>query len=160
MEAVRGAVGGHDRDRRLAVAPVHGHQQVALLGLGGQAGGRTAALDIDNDLIEVVFDNSQLAEGTGFDDVDNLVVSPAGDVIVAEDGDAMRLLVMIPNQPAKILLQITGGGSELAGPAFTPDGSRLIFSNQRGPNLPALPGFPNLPGTGATYELLIPEEFR
>ena len=72
---------------------------------------RVYALDIDNDLIEVVFDNSQLAEGTGFDDVDNLVISPAGDVIVAEDGDAMRLMVMIPNQPAKILLQITGGGS-------------------------------------------------
>jgi uncharacterized protein len=121
---------------------------------------RVYALDIDNDLIEVVFDNSQLAEGAGFDDVDNLVVSPAGDVIVAEDGDAMRLMVMIPNQPAKILLQITGGGSELAGPAFSPDGSRLYFSNQRGPNLPALPGLPNLPGTGATYELLIPEEFR
>ena len=121
---------------------------------------RVYALDIDNDLIEVVFDNSQLAEGTGFDDVDNLVISPAGDVIVAEDGDAMRLMVMIPNKPAKILLQITGGGSELAGPAFSPDGSRLYFSNQRGPNLPALPGLPNLPGTGATYELLIPEEFR
>lgn len=121
---------------------------------------RVYALDIDNDLIEVVFDNQQLAEGQGFDDVDNLVVSPAGDVIVAEDGDAMRLMVMVPNQKAKILLQITGGGSELAGPAFSPDGSRLYFSSQRGPNLPALSGLPNLPGTGATYELLIPEKYR
>ncbi|HEX4878235.1 MAG TPA: alkaline phosphatase PhoX [Limnobacter sp.] len=121
---------------------------------------RVYALDIDNDLIEVVFDNEQLAQGAGFDDVDNLVVGPAGDVIVAEDGDAMRLMVMIPNQAAKVLLQITGGGSELAGPAFSPDGSRLYFSSQRGPNLPSLPGFPNLPGTGATYELLIPESFR
>lgn len=121
---------------------------------------RVYALDIDNDLIEVVFDNSQLGEGMGFDDVDNLVISPAGDVIVAEDGDGMRLMVMIPNQPAKILLQITGGGSELVGPAFTEDGSRLYFSSQRGPNVPALPGMPNLPGTGVTYELSIPEQFR
>lgn len=121
---------------------------------------RVYALDIDNDLIEVVFDNEQLDEGQGFDDVDNLVISPEGDVIVAEDGDAMRLMVMIPNQKAKILLQITGGGSELAGPAFSPDGSRLYFSSQRGPNLPALPGMPNLPGTGATYELLIPKTMR
>lgn len=121
---------------------------------------RVYALDIDNDLIEVVFDNAQLPADAGFDDVDNLVVSPAGDVIVAEDGEAMRLMVMVPNQPAKILLQITGGGSELAGPAFSPDGSRLYFSNQRGPNVRALPGLPNLPGTGATYELLIPEAFR
>ncbi len=118
---------------------------------------RVYALDVDNDLIEVVFDNAQLeASGeTGFDDVDNLVVSPAGDVVVAEDGDAMRLMVMVPNQPAKILLQIPGGGSELTGPAFTPDGSRLYFSSQRAPS-----GFTGLLPLGRTYELTVPEAFR
>ncbi len=122
---------------------------------------RVYALDIDNDLIELVFDNRQLAANQGFDDVDNLVVSPFGDVIVAEDGAGMRLMVMIPNQPAKILVQCTLGGSELAGPAFTPDGSRLYFSSQRGPNLPVLPGLSQpTTGTGATYELLIPAKFR
>ena len=111
--------------------------------------------DIDNDQIEVVFDNEQLI-GSGeapFNDVDNIVVGPAGDVVVAEDGDLMRLMVMVPNQPARILLQIPGGGSELTGPAFTPDGSRLYFSSQRGPSALLLP-------TGATYELTIPEAFR
>lgn len=112
---------------------------------------RVYALDLDNDLIEVVFDNEQLmAETTPFDDVDNLVVGPAGDVVVSEDGDAMRLMVMIPNQPSKILLQIPGGGSELTGPAFTDDGSRLYFSSQRGGES----------ATGVTYELTIPPEFR
>jgi len=118
---------------------------------------RVYALDVDNGLIEVVFDNSQL-EGVGeagFDDVDNLVVSPAGDIVVAEDGDAMRLMVMVPNQPAKILLQVPGGGSELTGPAFTPDGSRLYFSSQRGPS-----GITGLLGLGRTYELIVPEPFR
>ena len=38
-----------DRHRRLAVAPVHRLQQVGLLGLGRQAGGRTAALDVADD---------------------------------------------------------------------------------------------------------------
>lgn len=117
---------------------------------------RVYALDIDNDQIEVVFDNEQLT-GSGeqaFDDVDNLVVSPAGDVIVAEDGDAMRLMVMVPNAEAKILVQVPGGKSELTGPAFTPDGSRLYFSSQRGPVKFGLPWL------GTTYELSIPEDFR
>ncbi|MDX1587377.1 MAG: DUF839 domain-containing protein [Oleiphilaceae bacterium] len=116
---------------------------------------RVYALDIDNDLIEVVFDNEQLSDDElPFDDVDNLVVGPAGDVIVSEDGDAMRLMVLTPNQPSRILLQITGGGSELTGPAFTSDGSRLYFSSQRGP---VTLGIPNL---GETFELTIPEAFR
>ena len=115
---------------------------------------RIYALDIDNDQIEVVFDNEQLiAPEAPFDDVDNLVVSPAGDVIVAEDGERMRLMVMVPNQPAKILLQVPGGGSELTGPAFTPDGARLYFSSQRGPS-------GQLVATGVTYELTIPAAFR
>ena len=79
----------------------------------------------------------------------------AGDVVVAEDGDAMRLMVMVPNQPARILLQIPGGGSELTGPAFTPDGSRLYFSSQRAPS-----GVTGLLPLGRTYELTAPEGFR
>ena len=44
-----GVHGGHDRARGLAVAAVHGLEQVGLLGLGGQAGGRAAALHVDDD---------------------------------------------------------------------------------------------------------------
>ena len=123
---------------------------------------RVLAYDIDNDLIEVVFDNDSMVPTAAddhnlyaaFDDVDNLVVSPAGDVIVSEDGKTMRLMVMVPNEPARVLLQVPGGGSELTGPAFTPDGSRLYFSSQR--------GVANDPSSaaGITYELTIPESFR
>ena len=49
---------------------------------------------------------------------------------------------------------------------FSPDGSRLYFSSQRGPNVPGgqnlinfVAGAPGV-GTGVTYELLIPEAFR
>lgn len=125
----------------------------ALVFFACKGDNRVFAYDIDNDLIESVFDNASIE--LSFDDVDNLVVSPAGDVIVAEDGEAMRLMVVVPNRPSKTLLQITLGGSELAGPAFSPDGSRLYFSSQRGPNL-ALGNT----GTGVTYELTIPERFR
>ncbi|WP_290575028.1 alkaline phosphatase PhoX [Algiphilus sp.] len=114
---------------------------------------RIYAYDIDNDLIEIVFDNDSIEPD--FDDVDNVVVGPAGDVLVAEDGDAMRLAVVIPNAPARVLLQITLGGSEITGPAFSPDGSRLYFSSQRGPNLAF-----GRTGSGVTYELTIPEQYR
>ena len=48
VEAVGRRLRGDDRHRRLAVAAEHRLQQVGLLGLGGQAGGRAAALDVDH----------------------------------------------------------------------------------------------------------------
>ena len=41
-----GVDGGEHRHRRLGVAAEQRLQQVGLLGLGGQAGGRAAALDV------------------------------------------------------------------------------------------------------------------
>ena len=52
-EARRGRVGSDDRERCLAVSAVHRVQQVRLLRLGRQSGGRTAALDIDDDQREL-----------------------------------------------------------------------------------------------------------
>lgn len=126
---------------------------------------RIWAIDLDNDLIELIYDthngqafanlNNAGGATSNFNQVDNLVVSPAGDVLVAEDGSAMRLALMTNNQPAKLLMQITRGGSEICGPAFTPDGSRLYFSSQRGPSGPNGTG-----NAGVIYELTIPPQFR
>lgn len=71
--------------------------------------------------------------------VDNVTVAPSGDVYVAEDG---------PNPSELVILSVVDGvrqvtqfarvadhdGTEIAGPAFTPDGTRLYFSSQRGPS--------------------------
>lgn len=116
---------------------------------------RVWAYDIENEMIEIVFDNDNMQLETGFNQVDNLVVSPAGDVLVAEDGELMRLVVVVPNGQARVLMQIRKGGSEITGPAFTPDGSRLYFSSQRGPS-----GADGSGTGGATYELTIPPEYR
>ena len=116
---------------------------------------RVWAYDIENQLIEIIYDNDNMQMETGFDQVDNVVVSPSGDVLVAEDGALMRLVVVVPNGQAKLLMQITKGGSEIAGPAFTPDGSRLYFSSQRGPS-----GADGSGTGGATFEITIPEEYR
>ena len=48
VEALRRAVAGDDRQRRLAVAAVQREVEVGRLGLGGQAGRRAAALDVDD----------------------------------------------------------------------------------------------------------------
>jgi hypothetical protein len=125
---------------------------------------RIWALDIENQLVETIFDNEQIEPE--FDDVDNVTSSPWGDIIVCEDyeggGRPVRIMVVVPNQPAKVLVEAHHPGSEFAGPAFSPDGSRFYFSSQRGPNViqPPLPPGVSGSGAGATYELTIPPEFR
>jgi len=126
--------------------------------------GRIWAVDIENSLIELIYDNHNAQAftnlgGTGlplnFNQVDNVYVSPGGDVLVAEDGTPMRLAIMFNNQAPKLLMQITVGTSEIAGPAFTPDMSRLYFSSQRGPSGTAGTGL-----SGTIYEMTIPPQFR
>ena len=93
---------------------------------------RVWVLDVANQRVEIIFDNSQI--DMPFRSVDNLTVSPWGDVLVAEDpidSEVARLMVVLPNKGAQILLEIHHAGSEICGPAFTPDGSRLYFSSQR-----------------------------
>jgi secreted PhoX family phosphatase len=80
--------------------------------------------------------------------VDNVTITPRGSVLVAEDhpNDNLELVMLTRDGLAAPLLRVTGhGGSELAGPAFSPDGSRLYFSSQRGGG-----------GSGITYEVTGP----
>jgi secreted PhoX family phosphatase len=60
----------------------------------------------------------------------------------------MQLVVLGGDGVVGPLLQVTGqNGSELAGPAFSPDGSRLYVSSQRARGGDALHGL------GITYEI-------
>lgn len=66
--------------------------------------------------------------------VDNLIVAASGAVLVAEDGGDMQVVVLHATGQPTPLLQVMGQDqSEIAGIAFSPDGSRLYFSSQRGP---------------------------
>lgn len=87
--------------------------------------------------------------------VDNLAVTEFGDVLVAEDGGDMQIVVLLPDGRTVPLLQAadqqagTDLKSEITGPAFSPDGSRLYFSAQRSGRNGAF-------GSGITFEIRLP----
>ncbi|MDX1510523.1 MAG: DUF839 domain-containing protein [Nitriliruptorales bacterium] len=95
--------------------------------------------------------------------VDNCTVAPSGDLYVAEDGGDMELVIISADKrEVAAVTRLVGdnhAGSEVTGPSFSPDGTRLYFSSQRGSTLPIgtedptgqLPIFGN--GFGVTYEV-------
>jgi secreted PhoX family phosphatase len=67
--------------------------------------------------------------------VDNVVFNRAGELFVAEDGGNMEIVLITPDGVITPFLRIIGqDGSEIAGPAFDPPGTRLYFSSMRGPS--------------------------
>ncbi len=97
-------------------------------------------LDTRSQKLYVLYD-AALDPATQLTGVDNITASH-GDLIVAEDGGNMELVLITPNLVASPLLRVVGqSGSELAGPAFDPSGRRLYVSSQRGD------------GDGITYEI-------
>lgn len=68
--------------------------------------------------------------------VDNITALPNGDLFVAEDGGDMDIVRIRPNGTLERLLNLsTVTGSEITGPAFSPDHTRLYFSSQRNPGV-------------------------
>lgn len=84
--------------------------------------------------IELAYDDSLVTSGTApLTGVDNVTGSSSGDLFVAEDGGTMEICVITPNDVIAPFLRVDGqSGSEITGPAFSPDGTRLYFSSQRG----------------------------
>ena len=93
---------------------------------------RVWALDVATQELEIIYDLAT-SENPILSGVDNVVISPAGDVLVAEDGGDMQLVLLTATGEIMPLLQIVGHDrSEIAGPAFDPSFQRLYFSSQRG----------------------------
>ncbi|MFC9248752.1 alkaline phosphatase PhoX [Streptomyces sp. NPDC057136] len=65
--------------------------------------------------------------------VDNVTGTTAGDLYVAEDGGNMEINIITRDGTVAPVLRLDGHAeSEITGPAFSPDGTRLYFSSQRG----------------------------
>jgi Bacterial protein of unknown function (DUF839)/WD40-like Beta Propeller Repeat len=89
---------------------------------------RVWAYDAVNSAIALAYDQDSPLSG-----VDAVTGRSNGDLFVAEDGDNMEICVITPDGVVAPFLRVDGhDGSEVTGPAFSPDGTRLYFSSQRG----------------------------
>ncbi|MFD9213111.1 PhoX family protein [Streptomyces sp. NPDC087659] len=91
-------------------------------------------LNLTSGTYELAYDDSLVTGGSApLTGVDNVTGSSSGDLFVAEDGGNMEICVITPDDVVASFLRINGqSGSEITGPAFSPDGRRLYFSSQRG----------------------------
>ncbi|MGE0485146.1 MAG: alkaline phosphatase PhoX [Gammaproteobacteria bacterium] len=98
---------------------------------------RVWALDTARDRLAIVYDAARLGAGAALRNPDNITVHRAsGDLYVAEDPDDLQLVLLADHGGERVVapfLQLVGhDGSEITGPAFSPDGRRVYFSSQRG----------------------------
>ncbi|WP_329013819.1 PhoX family protein [Micromonospora rifamycinica] len=108
---------------------------------------RVWAYDVVGQRIDLAYDDSLVTGGAApLTGVDNITGTRSGDLYVAEDGGDMEINLITPTGVVTPFLRITGqSSSEITGPAFSPDGSRLYFSSQRGTS--------GISGGGITYEV-------
>ena len=124
---------------------------------------RVWAYDCRAQTIEVVYDGEN-TPGAALNAVDNVTVSPSGDVYVCEDGGNMEICLITPDGTVSPFVRLVGDDhpitSEMTGVVFDPSGTRMYFSSQRSyPVAPMPDGAPSEAGVlarGATYEVTGP----
>ncbi len=110
---------------------------------------RVWSLNLENYALKVVYDAS-VSDTPILTGVDNVAVSPNGELLIAEDGGDMQLVGLADNRQPVALVTLHGQRkSEMTGPAFSPDGTRLYFNSQR--------GYSGSKKDGITYELILPK---
>lgn len=122
-------------------------QQAGIIYFATKHDTRIWALDTRTNRLRILYDR-ETASNKMLNGVDNLVGLGNGNILIAEDNDDNVKELMAMNQDGQILplLQVVGhAASELCGPAFSPDGSRLYFSSQRGTS--------GLASAGITFEV-------
>ncbi len=123
------------------------------------------AYDTVSERIEVIYDRERIANPQ-LQMPDNLSVSPAGDLFVAENHDAedghLDVMLLTPDLVIAPFMSVEGprhvydnpilGPSELTGPVFDPSGTRFYVTSQRA----RVTGGGSEPGTGEVYEITGP----
>lgn len=88
----------------------------------------------DGSDVTVVYDAADHGDDAVLTGVDNICVDLGGDRYVAEDGGTMDVVRLAADGTVEQVAQVVDvEGSEITGPAFSPDGTRLYFSSQRNP---------------------------
>jgi len=94
---------------------------------------RVWRIDTATDRIEIRYDRAT-AVMNALSNVDNLLATPGGDLYVAEDPGDLQIVALTATGQVKPIVQVTGhSGTEITGPALSPNGRRLYFSSQRNP---------------------------
>jgi secreted PhoX family phosphatase len=112
------------------------------------------ALHLADQRLETLYDRDA-TPGAMLKGVDNVTVSPSGDVYVCEDGGDMEICIISTEGEVAPFLRLIGAdheGSEMTGVVFDPSAGRMYFSSQR-----AKPFVADTPlALGATYEVTGP----
>jgi len=124
---------------------------------------RVWAYDCRAQTIEVIYDY-RVTQNAALNAVDNVTVSPGGDVYVCEDGGNMEVCLITPDRVVSPFVRLGGPDhpptSELTGVVFDPSGERMYFSSQRSfPPVERPDGAPSEFGIialGATFEVTGP----
>ncbi|MEO5877044.1 MAG: alkaline phosphatase PhoX [Streptosporangiaceae bacterium] len=94
---------------------------------------RVWAYDTARVALSLAYDDDLVVGTAPLQGVDNITGTPGGDLYVAEDGGNLEINLITAEGVVTPFLRVNGHDkSELTGPAFSPDGSRLYFSSQRG----------------------------
>ena len=96
---------------------------------------RVWALDVAAETMDVIYDAAELTDPP-LRGVDNLIVEAgSGDVLVAEDGGDMEIVLITADRVVAPLLQVSAEplpaesiDSEVTGLTFSPDGRTLYFA--------------------------------
>jgi uncharacterized protein len=116
---------------------------------------RIWAYDTHHRTLEVIYDGQQGDPAKhSINEPDNLIVSPLGDILVAEDSGNLEIGVLrLEDGTSQPLMRLIGhDASEVTGLALSPDGRRLYFSSQRGQT--------GQNEDGVTFEVLLPYPAR
>jgi secreted PhoX family phosphatase len=122
------------------------HERIIYFATKGD--NRVWTYDTETSMLTILYDAATSATPI-LKGVDNLTVTPDGDVVVGEDGDDMQIVALSAEGAIVPLVQVVGqDDSEVTGPAFGPSLQRLYFSSQRGAD-----GLDILGMSGITYEV-------
>jgi hypothetical protein len=114
--------------------------------------------------LEVLYDEAAVGPDAPLSGVDNITVSPAGDVFVCEDGRDHDICLITPQFEVSRFLKLDPvmhagpppgtpfEDNETVGVVFSPDGSRMYFGAQRSFGVVGIPPLP----AGVVYEVTGP----
>jgi hypothetical protein len=82
-------------------------------------------IDTSADTISILYERST-SSAPELQNIDNVYVSPSGDVYFAEDPGNLEIVALTPLGDVKPIVRVTGvTGTEITGPGLSPDGSRF-----------------------------------